>query len=156
MAAEFPHPLRPGSFRCPAHEDHSPSLSISRAPDGRWLVHCHAGCSTAAVLAAAGLTFEDLAPEGMPRRPRAIPPPAEHHESAAIIAEALAMDRAQVRRVRPEDHARNDLIRAKRRIADKARECATRWGPDDPATWVMAEIAAELDREVAALESGDA
>ncbi|MBI1778821.1 MAG: toprim domain-containing protein [Proteobacteria bacterium] len=30
--------------RCPAHEDHTPSLSIRDAGDGRVLVHCHAGC----------------------------------------------------------------------------------------------------------------
>jgi hypothetical protein len=29
--------------RCPAHEDHSPSLSI-RETAGKLLVHCHAGC----------------------------------------------------------------------------------------------------------------
>jgi len=35
--------------RCPAHEDHSPSLSIAEK-DGRVLVHCHAGCEQAAVI----------------------------------------------------------------------------------------------------------
>lgn len=30
--------------RCPAHDDKSPSLSISADWDGRPLVHCHAGC----------------------------------------------------------------------------------------------------------------
>lgn len=49
--------------RCPAHEDKSPSLAIRLTPDGRWLVHCFAGCDTASVLAAAGLTFSDLMPE---------------------------------------------------------------------------------------------
>ena len=29
---------------CPAHDDHSPSLSVSETEDGRILVHCHAGC----------------------------------------------------------------------------------------------------------------
>lgn len=47
---------------CPAHDDRSPSLAI-RDADGRLLVHCFAGCSTEAVLAAAGLTFADLWPE---------------------------------------------------------------------------------------------
>lgn len=36
---------------CPAHDDRNPSLSI-RVRDGRVLVHCHAGCSQASVLAA--------------------------------------------------------------------------------------------------------
>jgi hypothetical protein len=36
--------------RCPAHDDHSPSLSISVGNDGRTLVHCFTGCSQNAVL----------------------------------------------------------------------------------------------------------
>jgi hypothetical protein len=45
---------------CPAHDDRSPSLSIATGRDGRILVHCHAGCSTEAVLEAAGLGMSDL------------------------------------------------------------------------------------------------
>ncbi|HXG31930.1 MAG TPA: hypothetical protein VNJ11_01085 [Bryobacteraceae bacterium] len=37
--------------RCPAHDDHTPSLSIAER-DGRLLVHCHAGCPQAAVIEA--------------------------------------------------------------------------------------------------------
>ena len=37
---------------CPAHEDHTPSLSLSEGDNGELLVHCHAGCSQLAVLAA--------------------------------------------------------------------------------------------------------
>ncbi|MGO8685199.1 MAG: AAA family ATPase [Thermoleophilia bacterium] len=47
--------------RCPAHEDRTPSLSISEGDDGRILVHCHAGCTTEAVVAAVGLSLADLA-----------------------------------------------------------------------------------------------
>jgi len=36
--------------RCPAHEDHTPSLSITAGNDGRVLVHCHAGCDQTAVI----------------------------------------------------------------------------------------------------------
>jgi len=49
-----------GSCHCPAHQDSSPSLSVTWRDD-RLLVHCHAGCSQAAVLAAlrrAGLWSE--------------------------------------------------------------------------------------------------
>jgi hypothetical protein len=48
--------------RCPAHTDKSPSLAIQTREDGRILLHCFAGCETAAVLQAAGLTFSDLFP----------------------------------------------------------------------------------------------
>jgi putative DNA primase/helicase len=38
--------------RCPSHEDNNPSLSIRSADDGKVLVHCHAGCDQAQVIAA--------------------------------------------------------------------------------------------------------
>jgi len=45
--------------RCPAHEDHNPSLSV-RQIEGQALVHCHADCPTEDVVAALGLTMSDL------------------------------------------------------------------------------------------------
>jgi len=58
-------------FHCPAHEDRQPSLTVSRKPDGTVLLHCHAGCSTEAVLAALGLTVKDLFPNVQEIHPRA-------------------------------------------------------------------------------------
>ena len=46
--------------RCPAHEDHTPSLSITAGTDGRALVKCHAGCTTEQIVDAVGLTLTDL------------------------------------------------------------------------------------------------
>ena len=46
--------------RCPAHHDHTPSLSISVGDRGKVLVHCHTGCDTEDVLDAIELSFEDL------------------------------------------------------------------------------------------------
>lgn len=46
-----------GMCRCPAHDDHTPSLSVSER-DGSVLVHCHAGCPQDDVLGA-------LAAQGM-------------------------------------------------------------------------------------------
>ena len=48
--------------RCPAHEDNSPSLSISAAEDGTVLVKCHSGCTAEAIVTALGLTMRDLFP----------------------------------------------------------------------------------------------
>jgi hypothetical protein len=52
--------------RCPSHEDRTPSLAVRVADDGRVLLHCHAGCSIEAVLAAVGLRVRDLFPDARP------------------------------------------------------------------------------------------
>lgn len=44
---------------CPAHDDKSPSLSVSER-DGKILVKCFAGCSTDAIVNAIGLEIKDL------------------------------------------------------------------------------------------------
>lgn len=49
--------------RCPAHPDHSPSLSVRETDDGTVLIKCFAGCDAADVVAATGLEFKDLFPE---------------------------------------------------------------------------------------------
>jgi len=51
----------PGSWhaRCPAHDDHGPSLSV-RGIEGQALVYCHAGCDTGAVLDELNLAMRDL------------------------------------------------------------------------------------------------
>src|SRR5450755_1781781 len=51
--------------RCPAHTDHTPSLSIGIGKDGRVLLRCHAGCSTEDIVRAIGLTMADLSPKRM-------------------------------------------------------------------------------------------
>jgi putative DNA primase/helicase len=48
--------------KCPAHDDRQPSLSIHEGADGRVLLKCFAGCTTANILAAIGLTMRDLFP----------------------------------------------------------------------------------------------
>lgn len=48
--------------KCPAHDDHTPSLSIREGSDGRILLHCFAGCSVDQVVGAMGLKIVDLFP----------------------------------------------------------------------------------------------
>lgn len=48
--------------RCPAHDDRSPSLSISEGDDGRVLLHCFGGCSAHDVLQSVGLDWKDIFP----------------------------------------------------------------------------------------------
>jgi len=55
---------RPGHWiaRCPAHEDRTPSLSVRELDDGRLLVYDFGGCGVEAIVAAVGLTLQDLMP----------------------------------------------------------------------------------------------
>lgn len=46
--------------KCPAHDDHKPSLGVSEGAGGRILLCCRAGCSPAAVVTALGLKMSDL------------------------------------------------------------------------------------------------
>lgn len=56
-------PLRTGGRdRCPAHDDRSPSLSVSEGPDGEILVYCFAGCAYESVVSALDLEVPDLFP----------------------------------------------------------------------------------------------
>lgn len=50
--------------KCPAHDTHHRSLAIAATRDGRYLVHCHAGCSAQNILGAVGLDLQDLYPDG--------------------------------------------------------------------------------------------
>lgn len=49
--------------RCPAHDDKRSSLTYSQGENGGVVVHCHAGCSTEAILDALNMSFSDLSPE---------------------------------------------------------------------------------------------
>lgn len=81
---------------CPEHQadgqkrGRSPSLSIAETADGAVLLHCHGGCSTTDVVAAAGLDLVDL----FPRRDRtAAAGPRETvagWHSAAALADAIS------------------------------------------------------------------
>ena len=79
----------PGKWmaRCPAHDDRRPSLSIREAEDGRILLHCFAGCRTADVLQALGLTWRDLFPGGAPQTP-GVSPRATRRQIGRVVDEA--------------------------------------------------------------------
>lgn len=47
-------------FRCPVHDDKTPSASARIGNDGKLLVHCHAGCSFLSIIAALGLRNQDF------------------------------------------------------------------------------------------------
>ena len=62
----------PGSNH--ANGDRNPSLSVDVGEGGQVALYCHAGCVTDDVLAAVGLTFGDLFPEGSGSRSRSSSP----------------------------------------------------------------------------------
>lgn len=76
------------SARCPAHDDHKPSLSIGQGEDGRVLIHCHAGCSPADVLAAVGLRPADL----FPNNPVIVASYDYRAEDNALLYQVVRMD----------------------------------------------------------------
>lgn len=72
LAAAFPGQRKPtakGSFMvtCPCHADDTGSLHLSPGNGSGPLLHCHAGCATADILAAIGLGWPDVLP---PRSPK--------------------------------------------------------------------------------------
>lgn len=69
----------PGKWmaRCPAHEDRTPSLSVSVGEDGRVLLNCFAGCPVENVLAGMGLQWCDLHPSLPSPEPARSRPPFE-------------------------------------------------------------------------------
>lgn len=97
--------------RCPAHGDKSPSLSIRQVDDGRWLLHCFAGCGAVDILGAVGLSLTDLFPEPLYHRGRKVRrrhpvPPMDAlralSREAGIVALA-ASDLAEGRALSPAD-----------------------------------------------------
>ncbi len=140
--------LSPGLHRCPAHPDRSPSLSIRRGAD-RWLLHCHAGCSTEAILAAWGLTWRDLfdGHDMTPPRPR---PLTDAHAARLQVIVRDARARAKRAEHLAEWQAADD-IRRHRRLAHWLRDLATAHGDCEPA-WILADWAAYCDRQAGLLE----
>lgn len=52
---------------CPAHNDHDPSLSLKLADNGKILLKCFAGCETADICEALGISLVDLSPRLTPQ-----------------------------------------------------------------------------------------
>jgi hypothetical protein len=92
--------------RCPSHDDRSASCSIRDGAAGHVLIHCFAGCSTEAVLEAAGLRMADLF---------AGPPPTpEQARDAALVRARQDAEALQARH----EH---------RRLADRYRKLQAVW-----------------------------
>ena len=91
--------------RCPAHTDTRSSLSIGHGDTQPWVLRCHAGCSTEAILAAAGLTLADiLAPRsnGHASRPQIVATYDYRDETGALLSQAVRFDPKDFRQRRPD------------------------------------------------------
>ena len=123
------HKIAPGKWHasCPTREDRSPSLSIRELDDGRVLVHDFGGDDVESILAAVGLTFEDL----YPPNPVAFAKPQRRPFNASDVLALVAFESSlavlvcfdvlELRPVSPEDMDR--LRTAARRLADAAEVC---------------------------------
>jgi len=58
--------------RCPAHDDKSPSLSVTEK-DGKVLIHCYAECEAEEIMTAMGLTLAELFEKPLYHRGTPIP-----------------------------------------------------------------------------------
>ena len=100
--------------KCPAHETTHNSLAIGVTHDEMYLVHCYAGCSVSDVLGAAGLSLEDLYPDGdlqHDRKPRKRTFQSRVDDNVAIIGKA---DLDAGKRLSAKDKARyRDALRNK-------------------------------------------
>lgn len=72
------------SARCPAHDDHENSLSITEGDDSRALLKCFAGCSIETIVKALGLELRDLFPAN-DQRP-------EHPKGAFVKQRPITVD----------------------------------------------------------------
>lgn len=77
--------------RCPAHDDHDPSLKVTES-DGKILLHCHANCTTESITAALGLTLADLFTDREPPPPMPLPFPRKPGAGETLVATYLYTD----------------------------------------------------------------
>jgi hypothetical protein len=89
---------------CPAHDDKAPSLSVTDGNGGRLLIHCHAGCTPAAVCEAAGLTMADLMPPRAPGNGKIniVASYDYRDEAGALLFQVCRMDPKDFRQRKPD------------------------------------------------------
>jgi AAA domain/Homeodomain-like domain len=86
---------------CPAHADKNPSLSID-VRGGRILVHCHAGCSQGAVLAALGIETRELFHDAGEEERRIIAEYAYTNEDGELLFQVVRFKPKGFRQRRPD------------------------------------------------------
>ena len=97
---------------CPAHDDHSPSLSISDSDNGRVMFHCFAGCSPDQVRASLGIDPNSpIAQESHPRPDSSGQPPSDSRvlavydysdEKGVLLFQVVRLDTKKFRQRQPD------------------------------------------------------
>ena len=112
---------------CPTREDKSPSLAIRETEDGTVLIHDFGGADVASILAAIGLTFNDLYPKRTGHSAKPIKRPFNASDVLDLVAfeSTVAVlvvgDVLRERRVKEADFER--LLVAAQRLGDAAEVC---------------------------------
>lgn len=89
--------------QCPAHDDRTASLAVREGDEGRILVHCHAGCSTTAILTALGLDEMALFADDGPRSKATIRETYPYQdEQGRLLYETVRLDPKDFRQRRPD------------------------------------------------------
>jgi len=89
---------------CPAHDDRAPSLTITESPDGKTLLHCHAGCTPESICSAVGLKLSDLFPEKA--GPRRIAATYDYQDAGGkLLFQVVRFDHKDFRQRRPDKAA---------------------------------------------------
>lgn len=108
--------------KCPAHDDKSPSLSVSLASDGKVLVKCFAGCSFDSIVAALRLRACDLFPGDQAR------PSTNRRTQSVKVSTARRADPSNAKRFAPSkieaDFAAHQRDATPQRIDTLARKLA--------------------------------
>jgi len=116
---------------CPAHDDKSPSLSITEA-DGKLLVYCHAQCPPLSVIEAVGLTWDDLFAESFTKPERVMKPRTEMDRVVASVlshwkdasVDEIVMDYCKLARKQGETLSAADLKRERQAFERTRRAVA--------------------------------
>jgi hypothetical protein len=108
-------------------------LSISEGSDGRVLLHCHAGCTVEAVLAALGLAWHDLF---------AGPPPTPEQTQLAALTRDKHETEARQRHI-AHGAACERMLRLER-IADELGARLTRTQDDDEIAGLFYQVMDQL------------
>lgn len=98
---------------CPAHDDRSPSMTLSAKDDGHILAHCFTGCSFDEIVGAVGLGWEPWFPEKHNphehksfRRPYPVADVFEAVVWEARVLSIIAMDMHMKQEIKDDDYKR--------------------------------------------------